>query len=324
MNAVRYGFALLAGAALALGLAACEQPRVAAWQGYVEGDYVLVAAPYAGALQTLNVARGQNVQSGAALFTLEQGNEAAQKREAEQRMRSAQARLDNLRKGQRVPELEALVAQAEEARAALRLSESQYRRSKDLFDGGFISSAGMDEAKANLARDRARVEQTQAQVQAAKQSVGRSGEINAAQAEIDAARAVLAQADWKLGQKAQRAPEAGLVQDTFYVQGEWVPAGKPVVSLLPPGNIKLRFFVPETALGSLRTGQSVKITCDGCGAPIAATLSYIAPNAEFTPPVIYSKDSRAKLVYLIEATPAPADATRLKPGQPVDVMLGDQ
>ncbi|HEX7953126.1 MAG TPA: HlyD family efflux transporter periplasmic adaptor subunit [Burkholderiales bacterium] len=319
MNPVRSRLALLAGAALAFGLAACDKPQVAAYQGYVEGDYVLVAAPYAGALQTLNVARGQNVQGGAALFTLEQGNEAAQKREAEQRMRSAQARLDNLRKGQRVPELEALAAQAEEARAALKLSESQYRRSKDLFDSGFISSAGMDEAKANLARDRARVEQTQAQVQAAKQSVGRSGEIKAAQAEIDAARAVLAQADWKLEQKAQRAPEAGLVQDTFYVQGEWVPAGKPVVSLLPPGNIKLRFFVPETALGSLRTGQGVKITCDGCGAPIAATISYIAPNAEFTPPVIYSKDSRAKLVYLIEATPASADATRLKPGQPVDV-----
>lgn len=319
MNPVRSRLALLAGAALALGLAGCDKPQVAAYQGYVEGDYVLVAAPYAGALQTLNVARGQSVQGGAALFTLEQGNEAAQKREAEQRMRSAQARLDNLRKGQRVPELEALAAQAEEARAALKLSESQYRRSKDLFDSGFISSAGMDEAKANLARDRARVEQTQAQVQAAKQSVGRSGEIKAAQAEIDAARAVLAQADWKLEQKAQRAPEAGLVQDTFYVQGEWVPAGKPVVSLLPPGNIKLRFFVPETALGSLHTGQGVKVTCDGCGAPIAATISYIAPNAEFTPPVIYSKDSRAKLVYLIEATPAPADATRLKPGQPVDV-----
>jgi len=100
-----------------------------------------------------------------------------------------------------------------------------------------------------------------------------------------------------------------------------VPAGKPVVSLLPPANIKLRFFVPETLVGSLKTGQRVTANCDGCSAPIAATISYIAPNSEFTPPVIFSKESRAKLVFMIEAVPAAADATKLKPGQPVDVTL---
>ncbi|MEO8158768.1 MAG: HlyD family efflux transporter periplasmic adaptor subunit [Betaproteobacteria bacterium] len=321
MNFDPHGYRLLLGAALALALTACSEPKIPAYQGYVEGDYVLIASPYAGSLQSLNVTRGQTIASGAPLFTLEQGNESAQKREADERMRAAQARLDNLRKGQRAPEREALVAQAGQARASLKLSEAQFKRSKELFDGGFISSAGLDEARANLARDRARLEQAQAQIEVAQQSVGRTGEIAAAQADIDAARAVLAQAEWKLAQKAQLAPQAGLVQDTFYVQGEWVPAGKPVVSLLPPGNIKLRFFVPEPALGRLRVGQAVKVRCDGCGAAIAATISYIAPNAEFTPPVIYSKDSRAKLVYLIEATPAPADATRLKPGQPVDVTL---
>ena len=131
----------------------------------------------------------------------------------------------------------------------------------------------------------------------------------------------MAQADWKLAQKARRAPQAGLVQDTFFVQGEWVPAGKPVVSLLPPGNIKVRFFVPETVVGQLHTGQGVKVSCDGCAAPIAATVSYISPKSEFTPPVIYSKESRAKLVFMIEAVPGAADATKLKPGQPLDVAL---
>jgi len=321
MNADQRSYRMICLVLLTSVLAACGQTKVPAYQGYVEGDYVLIASPYAGSLQSLNVARGQSVESGAALFTLEQDNEAAEKHEADEKLRAAQAKLENLRKGQRVPELEALIAEERQAQAARKLSEVQYVRSQKLFEGGFISSSALDEAKAKLARDRARAEQVQAQIRVGKQSVGRSGELAAAQAEIDAAKAVVAQADWKLAQKAQRAPQAGLVQDTFFVQGEWVPAGKPVVSLLPPANIKLRFFVPETLVGQLKTSQRVTATCDGCSAPIAATISYIAPNSEFTPPVIYSKESRAKLVFMIEAVPAAADAMKLKPGQPVDVTL---
>ena len=111
-----------------------------------------------------------------------------------------------------------------------------------------------------------------------------------------------------------------LVQDTYYSEGEWVAAGNPVVSLLPPGNIKLRFFVPETEVGALKIGQAVRATCDGCAAPIAATITYISRQAEFTPPVIYSREQRAKLVFLIEARPEAADAVKLKPGQPLDVL----
>jgi HlyD family secretion protein len=306
---------------VALVLAGCSQQGPATYQGYVEGEYVLVASPDAGSLQSLNVARGQTVASGAPLFTLERGNETAGKQEAEERLRAAQAKLDNMRKGQRAPEVDALEAEAAQAEAALKLSEAQFKRNQELFESGFISSAGLDEAKANLARDRARTQQSQAQIRVAKQSVGRSEEMAQAQAEIDAAKAVLAQADWRLGQKAQSAPQGGLVQDTFFVQGEWVPAGRPVVSILPPANLKLRFFVPETEVGQLKIGQAVKATCDGCGAPIPATISYVSPNSEFTPPVIYSKESRAKLVFMIEATPVAAEAMRLKPGQPLDVAL---
>ena len=302
-----------------IALAGCSKPGPATYQGYVEGEYVLVASPDAGSLLKLNVARGQTVESGAPLFTLERGNETAGKQEAEERLRAAQAKLGNMRKGQRAPEVDALEAEAAQADAALKLSEAQFKRNQELFESGFISSAGLDEAKANLARDRARSEQARAQIRVAKQSVGRAEEMMQAQAEIDAAKAVLAQADWRLGQKAQSAPQAGLVQDTFFVQGEWVPAGRPVVSILPPANLKLRFFVPETVVGQLRIGQPVNATCDGCGAAIPATISYVSPNSEFTPPVIYSKESRAKLVFMIEATPAAADAMRLKPGQPVDV-----
>jgi HlyD family secretion protein len=132
---------------------------------------------------------------------------------------------------------------------------------------------------------------------------------------------VLEQSDWRLAQRASAAPAKSLVQDTYYSEGEWVAAGNPVVSLLPPGNLKLRFFVPETAVGGLKIGQAVRAACDGCSAPIAAKISYISRQAEFTPPVIYSREQRAKLVFLVEARAEPADAVRLRPGQPLDVTL---
>ena len=162
----------------------------------------------------------------------------------------------------------------------------------------------------------------QAQLRNATQSVGRTQEIEAARAELDAARAAEAQARNRYDDKSLAAPADSLVADTYFRVGEWVPAGAPVVSLLPPQNIKLRFFVAEPRLGRLHVGDPVSATCDGCGAPIAARVSFVSPKAEYTPPVIYSRESRAKLVFLVEARPAAADATRLHPGQPVEIALG--
>jgi HlyD family secretion protein len=267
----------------------------------------------------LAVARGQRVEAGAPLFTLEQANEAAGKQEAEEKLRAAQARLENLRTGERAPELDALIAEARQAEAARDYSAIELKRSEDLFKQNFVSAARVDQDRTALRRDQARFDQAQAQLRAARQSLGRSAELASAQAEVDAARAVVAQAQWKLGQKTQPAPRSGLVNDTFFVIGEWVPAGRPVVSLLPPENVKVRFFVPEPVAGQIKLGQKVAANCDGCGAPIAATVSYVAPDAEYTPPVIYSKETRAKLVFMVEARLEAADAVRLKPGQPVDV-----
>ena len=134
-------------------------------------------------------------------------------------------------------------------------------------------------------------------------------------------RDAVAQADWKLSQRAVAAPVAAKVSDTYYVIGDWVPAGGVVVNLLPPSNVKLRFFVPEPQIGSVKTGQTVRYACDGCGELKPATISFIADRAEFTPPFIYSKENRAKFVFLVEASPDPSDAVRLNPGQPVDVWL---
>ncbi|WP_284209321.1 HlyD family secretion protein, partial [Chitiniphilus shinanonensis] len=147
---------------------------------------------------------------------------------------------------------------------------------------------------------------------------GRSAQLQAQAAQVEAARAALAQADWTLNQKALRAPTGALVFDTLYREGEWVAPGSPVVRLLPPGNIKVRFFVPQAALAGLQPGREVTLRCDGCQ-PLPARIDYVATEAEYTPPVIYSNDTRDKLVFLVEARPAPAQAARLHPGQPVTV-----
>ncbi len=280
-----------------------------------------IAVPFAGNLNLLAVHRGMQVQAGAPLFALEQENEAQAKREAAERLRQAQARLDNLKKGKRPSEIAAIEAQQAQAQAALKLSETQFQRYEKLFAEGIVPREKLDEARSAYARDQAKVQELAAQLEAATR-LGRQDEIAAAAADVEAARAVLAQAEWRLAQKAVKAPADGLITETLYNQGEWVPAGSPVISLLPPQNIKVRFFVPETVVGGLRVGQTVAVACDGCKQKFTARIGYISPQAEYTPPVIYSKENRDKLVFLIEALPAPEDAVKLHPGQPVDVRLG--
>jgi HlyD family secretion protein len=302
-----------------LFIAACAREGDGSLQGYAEGEYVRVAAPFAGGLTQLSVHRGGQAQAGQPLYALEQENEKAARLEAEQRLKSAEARLANLRKGRRPDEVAAVEAQLAQAQAAVKLSQSQLKRDEKLVADGFISRERLDQSRTARDRDQARVNELAAQLRVARLGA-RSDEVRAAEAEVEAARAAVAQSQWRLDQKSIKAPVSGLVQDTYYVPGEWVNAGSPVVSILPPENIKVRFFVPEPLLGKLRMGQGVKVSCDGC-AVLKGSISYIAPQAEYTPPVIYSKDNRTKLVFLIEARLAPADAVKLHPGQPVDVRL---
>jgi HlyD family secretion protein len=236
-------------------------------------------------------------------------------------MKSAQARLDNVKAPRRPPELAALREQVNQAKSALELSRANLAREQELFKKGFSPKARLDDARTAQERDAARVKEAQAQLRNAEMPLGRVGEREAAQADIAAAKAALAQAAWRLEQKSVAAPVSGMVQDTFFVEGEWVPSGRPVASILPPGNVKARFYVPETVVGALQVGRPVEIRCDGCPAPIAAQVSFVSTQAEYTPPVLYSKDSRAKLSFLVEARPAPADAAKLRPGQPIDVVL---
>ena len=307
--------ALIAAAALALP--ACEKRDPDLFQGYVEGEYVMLASPYAGQLEKLQVRRGDQVDAGAPAFVLEQAAERAARLEAEERVRSAQARLQTLTEPRREPEVAALREEVNAAQAAAEFSRSELARQQDLIRQGYTTRPRLDEARATHARDLARVREAEAQLRNAQMPLGRSAERKAAEAELQAAKAALAQAHWKLEQKTVAAPVAGMVQDTFYVPGEWVGAGRPVVSILPPDNIKARFYVPETVVGSIAAGRTVGISCDGCP-PLEGTVSYVSSRAEFTPPVLYSKESRAKLQFLVEARLGEA---RLRPGQPIDVRL---
>jgi HlyD family secretion protein len=281
----------------------------------------MLAAPAAGQLQKLYVRRGDKVDLDKPLFVLEQESERAARLQAEEQLKSAEARLENLRAGRRAPEVESLRAAVTQAKAALALSASQLAQQQALFKGGFIAQAVLDQATSAHARDAALLKGAEAQLRTALQPLGREDERKAAEGDVAAARAAAAQAEWRLEQKSIAAPAAGLVHDTFFVEGEWVPAGKPVVSLLPPGNVKARFYAPEAVLGSIQPGRAIEIRCDGCPAPVAARVSFISSQAEYTPPVLYSRESRAKLLFLVEARVEPANGARLRPGQPVEVRL---
>lgn len=311
---------LLALAAFcAAALAACNGAKEGVYAGYAEGEYVRVASPYAGSLTALNVKRGDTIAAGAALFALEQESERLAREEAAARVKQAEAQAENLRKGKRPEEVAAVRAQLAQAEAALKLSSSEMKRTEDLVASKFLSPSKLDEARSAQDRDLSRVAELSAQLKVT-QLAGRSDEISAALSEVKAAREQLAQAEWRLQQKSQKSPRSALVADTLYATGEWVQAGMPVVSLLPAENIKLKFFVPEKQLGALKIGQDLSVTCDGC-APLSAKITYIAPQAEYTSPLIYSKENRATLVFMVEARARAEDAIKLHPGQPVEVKL---
>lgn len=320
MSESRGHWGLLIALAGGVCLVACGPSGERPLQGYVEGEYVRVAAPFAGTLQKLSVQRGADVAAGVPLFALESENEIAARRQAEQQLQAAEARLANLRTGKRPPEVETVAEQLRQAQAARELSAANLRRQEALFKSGFISKAALDDVRTQLQRDDAAVSQLRASVATAKLP-GRPEEIRAGEADAAAARQALAQADWRLSQRVVSVPTAARVSDTYYVVGDWVPAGGVVASLLPPANVKIRFFVPETELGRVKPGQTVNFNCDGCAAAMSATVSFISDRAEFTPPVLYSKENRAKLVYLVEAKPAADVAAKLNAGQPVDVTL---
>lgn len=301
-------------------LSGCQADVETRYQGYVEGEPILVAAQQSGQLTSLTVRRGDVIASGAPLFSQDQAVEAASVSQARAQVDQTRAQLDNLATGRRPPEIAAIEAQLKDAEARQALSAGQLARQKALVAKGFVSAESLDQARTQWARDQASVLQMRAQLATARLP-GRAEERAGAQAQVAASEAALEQSAIRLAQKSQRAPAAGRVQDVYYRAGEWAAAGQPVVSILPADNIKIRFFVPESVLSALRTGQTVGIHCDGCDTPVPAVIRFISASAEYTPPVLFSEKNRHRLVYMVEAWPQPEDAVRLHPGLPVDVSL---
>ena len=304
----------------AAALSACSGDKTATYQGYVEGEYVHVASAVGGRLERLLVQRGQTIEAKTPLFNLEAEQETAVKQQADEQLKAAQAHLADLRLGRRTPEVDVARAQLAQAMAAEEQAAQQLKRDAAQFEIGGIARAQLDDSRANHAIKQARVRELAGQLEVSRLPA-RVEQIRAQDAEVAAARAVASQSNWRLDQRRLSASQAALVVDTLYREGEWVPAGSPVVRLLPPQNLKVRFFVPQAVAGALKPGRSVSLHCDGCGADVAAQVSYIASEPEYTPPVIYSNETRDKLVFMVEARPAPDGAQRLRAGQPVAVTL---
>lgn len=301
-------------------LGACQPAPEPAWSGYAEGDYIYIAAPVAGTLRELPTQKGQTVAAQALLFSLDDQPAQAARAEADARLDTARYQADNSAKGRRRDEIAVTEAQLAQARAQAERAQTEWQRNQQLVNQSFVSRSRLDDAATAARQAQDRVDELQAALRVARLPA-RSDEQAAAQASRRAAAQAREQALWREQQAQQYAPAAGLVADTFFRVGEYVNAGQPVLALLPPERRKARFYVPEAQRGALAPGQAVSLRCDGCGAPMAARISYISPQAEYTPPVIYSNSQRARLVFLVEALPSPADALRLPPGQPLDVRV---
>lgn len=298
-------------------VSACRRSSPTAYQGYLEGEYVRAGSPVPGTLVRLHVARGGQVKTGDPLFDLESDAETAAVREASNRVDQARARWENLRKGRRPTEIAAIESRLQQQQSTLDLWESELARRQRLFREQVISVAELDQTRAQRDGALATRDSTRADLETARLGA-RDDEIRAAAAELEAAQATLDRVRWSLGQKTQVAPVDATVHDTLYRPGEFVAAGAPVVSLLPRANVKVRFFVPQTELARMVVGAKVEVSIDGRPQPIAATVSYVATQPEFTPPVIYSRETREKFVFLVEAS-FPSAIDGLHPGQPVDV-----
>lgn len=302
--------------AVFLGLSGLPGGPVA--HGYVEGEYLRIAAPVAATLDKLHVARGRTVEAGEPLFALDRTMAQAERDRLKAAVDQARSLLADLTKGKRPEEIAVIAAQKAQTEASLRQTQAELDRQEVLVRRNVGAVERLEVARAARDRDVARLAELSAQLDTARLPA-RADQIRAAEGALAMAEAALAQQERRLEEMAPCAPAAALVEDTLYNPGEWVPAGSPVVTLLPPDRRKLVVFVPEPLVARVRPGQTLPVSCDGCPAGLTARVGFVAPRAEYTPPVIYSVGSREKLVFRVELAPDPPFAA--PPGLPVDVGL---
>ncbi len=282
--------------------------------GYIEGEPLYLAAPVAGTVRAMHVVRGQEVRAGQALFVVDPAQLQAQRDQAAADEAAAQAQAQDARKGQRPVEVAVFEANIAAAEARARDAHADLRRVEPMVRQGWYAPARLDDARAAAQAADAQVRAARRQRDAALLG-SREDQVRAADARVAQAQAAVSGAQARLSDTAPKAPAAARVEDVFFQEGEWSAANQPIVSLLPDAKIKVRFFVPERELSTYRVGRTVRFGCDGCARGLSARIEYVSPRPEFTPPVIYSREARDRLVYMVEARPT----VRLNPGQPVDV-----
>jgi len=306
---------------IALAFMTFPANQKADFPGYMEADLVLVGSEQGGRVATLDVDEGDHAKKGDPIFTLESSEQAASVAAAKAHVEEAEARLaDAKAQLQRPDEIQVLQASLEQAQAMLQQASNNLDRARTLFAKGWITKAQRGDAVAQHDRNQAAVAEAERRINAAKLP-GRSDMIDAAKANAEAAHHALDEDEKNLGKRQVFAQADGTVEEVYFRPGEVVNAGQAVVALLPPRNLKVRFFVAEPVRAKLQLDQSVTLTCDGCPPALHAKINFIAREAEFTPPVIFSREQRQKLVFLVEARPE-GYATALTAGQPVTVTLG--
>jgi len=265
------------------------------------------------------VKSGARVAAGAPLFTLDTTRERAAVAEARAALAQAEGQYADLLTGLRPQEIASIEAQLAEAEANLRLAELTLERQQQLVRTQVAAQAQLDQARAGAQQAEARRNRIRADLEVARLPARRE-RIAAAEAAVEVARANLDQAEWRLDQRSIASPAEGVVDDVVRRAGEWVPASGTVVSLLPDNATKVVFFVPEARRSALHAGDTVAVSCTGCPDGLTARVSRIATEAEYTPPVIYSRETRAKLVWRMEAMVARVPGAPT-PGQPMTVRL---
>ena len=294
-------------------------PPPIVWQGYAEADFVEVGPTQQGLLTAVSVQRGDEVAAGAPLFAQDDIADRAARDQAAQMLAQSGKQLANLQAGGKTTEIEQAQANLADDQATLVRTKADLNRGENLLHDGVVTKQSVDQLQADHLSAQAKVEAMQAALVQIRAPLGRDQEIKEQRAAVAAASAALDMAVWKLGQRRVTAPAGGRVADVLARPGETMAAGAPVISLLPPGNIFVRFFVPEPALSTIHLGDRVTLACDGWTVAVPATISFISPQAEYTPPLIYSESSKSKLVFIVEARPQPDQATLLNPGQPIEV-----
>lgn len=288
------------------------------YQGYVEGENVYLASPYSGRLQYLYVHRGQYVKKGQLLFALDPNPQAFLVKQQEAALLQAQQLLSDLEQPRRLPEVQAIRAQIEQTDAKLKLAEIRVKRMQELYLKQATDKDSLDAAIAYYKEQEKLKAQYQSNLELA-QLGSRVEQIKAQRSQVVSTRAKLNEAKWQLTQKKIYSPTEGIIFDTYYREGEFVEGQHAVLSLLPPQNKRIEFFVPTSEVNYLRLGKSITFFREESKTTYNAIVDYVSPEAEYLPPLVYSRENYTKLVFRVKARIVKPDT--FKPGQPVTVEI---